>query len=83
MAKASMGDVITIELNQDEAETLVVVLRKIGGAPDTTRRGFTDNVLKALRTIGFTEDYNSMGGYEMSGSLAFPYQWRRRDGSSS
>jgi hypothetical protein len=72
MATASKGDVTTIQLSQEEAETLCVVLRKIGGSPETTRRGFTDNIYQALRTIGFDKDYNTMKGYEMNGSLEFP-----------
>lgn len=77
MATANKGDVITIQLDQDEAESLVLVLRKIGGPPSTTRRGHTDSLYQALRKIGFDKDYNSMKGYEMEGSLVFSKGWKR------
>jgi hypothetical protein len=43
---------VQLTLSNNEAEALVSVLRKIGGAPDDTRRGFTQAVLQALRDAG-------------------------------
>lgn len=81
MAEASKGDVTVLHLTKNEAETLCCVLRKIGGSPDTTRRGHTDAVYQALRKIGYDKPYNSQKGFEMSGSMTFPDGYKRdKDG---
>jgi hypothetical protein len=43
---------VTLTLNQNEAETLRILLRKIGGNPKTTRRRFVDNISFALNNAG-------------------------------
>ena len=74
MATASKGDVTTLTLSVDEAETLCVVLRKIGGSPSNTRRGYTEAIYIALYQAGFNLSYNSMDGYEMLGAMTFDRQ---------
>lgn len=43
---------VTLELSKDEAETLRLILGKIGGCPDTTRRGHTGAISEALEAAG-------------------------------
>jgi type II secretory pathway predicted ATPase ExeA len=55
MAKAEMkltDYTLNLTLNQNEAETLLIILGKIGGTPTTTRRRFADAMRKALNTAG-------------------------------
>lgn len=42
----------TLELTQDEAETLHFLLNNVGGDPKYTRRQFTDNINRALGEAG-------------------------------
>ena len=39
---------VMLSLTRDEAETLALVLRKIGGHPQASRRKFTDTIDRAL-----------------------------------
>lgn len=41
-------EVVNLELSVDEAETLLFILHRIGGDPDTTPRGTIDNISSAL-----------------------------------
>ena len=43
---------VTLELSQNEAETLYIVTRHIGGPSEITRRGFMDAIGDALRDAG-------------------------------
>ncbi len=42
----------TLELNHGEAQTLVAILRNVGGCPKTSRRKHAIGVLEALRAVG-------------------------------
>lgn len=46
-----MEEIILLQLTKDEAETLLLVSRKIGGHP-SGRRGYMDNILQALDRAG-------------------------------
>lgn len=43
---------VTLEMTGEEASAVVAVLRKVGGYPEDTRRGYTANVLDALHNAG-------------------------------
>ena len=43
---------VTLELSQNEAETLFAVTTRIGGVPEKSRRQFMDNIGKALSNAG-------------------------------
>lgn len=45
-------EVITLALNRAEATILMDIFSRIGGDPETTRRGLVDNMNDALRKIG-------------------------------
>lgn len=40
---------VLLELSKEEAETLQLVLYRVGGTPETTRRKHADAIIKALR----------------------------------
>jgi hypothetical protein len=43
--------VVSLELTIEEAETLRDILARVGGHPETTRRGLTDETLNSLRAL--------------------------------
>ena len=43
---------VTLSLTMDEAKALQTVLRRVGGDPYKTARGYTDNVVSALSEGG-------------------------------
>lgn len=45
-------DVIALELTKDEAETLAVILCKVGGSPSYSPRGHADSIQGALVEVG-------------------------------
>jgi len=50
MAKVIPNDNILLELTEEEAKTLLFIIYfGVGGEPKTSRRGFADNIFKALR----------------------------------
>lgn len=57
MANASKGDVITLQMTEKEAKTLVLVIGGVGGPPEGYR-GDIDNIGEALASIGY-EDFDS------------------------
>lgn len=63
MATAEIKTVITVTLTltMAEAQVLSDVTRRIGGHPDTTRRGLTDAIGEALRKAG-VQGLNPPGG---------------------
>lgn len=78
MATANRGDVITLQLDVDEVETLCIIFRKIAGDPDETRRKHTAEIYTALKNIGFTAEYNNIKGCEATGSIEFKKGgWKR------
>lgn len=42
---------LDLSLSMDEAKTLHDILRKVGGDPDTTRRGHAQDILLSLRDV--------------------------------
>ena len=59
--------VYKLTLTQDEAETLSVVLAKVGGDPDRTGRGNTEAIFDALEAAGvryeLSKHYGRSSGY--------------------
>ncbi len=47
---------VNLKLDKNEAETLLMIVRRIGGSPYTTRRKFADNISKSLRNAGVLVD---------------------------
>lgn len=45
---------LKLELSQQEAETLLFVMRQIGGSPRNSPRGITDKINEALCDAGVT-----------------------------
>lgn len=43
---------IHLELSREEAQVLADLFSKIGGAPSTSRRGLTNNIMNALKEVG-------------------------------
>jgi len=66
MAKASAETVVkttvTLEMTGEEAEAVSVVLRKVAGDPRSSRRGYTANVLDALRAVGIDSSNYDLEG---------------------
>lgn len=53
MATASRGDVITLNLEDDEAKVLAIILGAVGGSPEQSKRGISDKIMRALESIGY------------------------------
>jgi hypothetical protein len=68
---------IILALTPEQARTLVVVCEHVGGRPDTTRRGDTHEILKALLDAGI---HSSVGfgslGRDVVRGLAFTNEGR-------
>lgn len=47
---------VQLTLTHEEAEVIHAITRRISGHPDTTRRGLTDGIGKALREIGISHN---------------------------
>ena len=62
MAIANCKRTITLELSDDEATALSVVLRNVGGSPNKTRRGFIESIEQALQTLGICDRSNDIKG---------------------
>lgn len=81
MAKATLQEVpqprrymVTLELDQDEAATLLAVTRKIGGSPTDSRRAHTDAISVALAgSIGYEAAYVPAKEIMPSTSIHFYY----------
>lgn len=43
---------VVMTLSKEEAETLLAVLMRVGGVAETTRRKYSDSMLKAIREAG-------------------------------
>jgi hypothetical protein len=54
MVEETVG--ITLELSVEEAEAIAAVLYRVGGDPNTSRRGLTDRVSNALHGAGVKLD---------------------------
>ena len=54
-------EVIHLHLTLEEAAALYTVCRRVSGRLDTSRRGFIDNVEKALKRIGSATELASDG----------------------
>ncbi len=52
MASAEKHFKVVLTLGEEEAETLLCVCRKIAGEPVTSRRGWMDNIARALEAVG-------------------------------
>jgi hypothetical protein len=61
----------TLELTKDEARTILDLTAFIGGASDTTRRGLTDTIGKALRDAGVEGTSFEVRSDEISGAVSF------------
>lgn len=53
---------VVIQLDYEEAITLVSILGKIGGDPITTRRKYLDRMWSALQSTGVQYDPNCLMG---------------------
>ena len=73
MAKAEkiVTPTIRLELTQDEAEALEVVLNHVGGTPSTTRRGVIDNISTALLAAGIEDTSGGPDGVSGGGGIIF------------
>jgi len=69
MAKASVKfkqvvnpiESMTITINQQEVETLIAILRRIGGCPDNSPRKHAANILEAIEdSLAGTAEYKGM-----------------------
>ena len=58
---------VKVEMDMETALVLVAVLRRVGGHPDTTRRGSMEALLRALIEAGITTDL----GNDLDGHLMF------------
>ena len=72
MAKATASKKIvvssvTLELSYDEAMALSAVLRRVGGSPDTTRRGLTAEIEDSLYAAGVRDTE----AYDLNGTVNF------------
>jgi hypothetical protein len=65
---------IVLTLTEQEAETLHTVTRKISGSVETSRRGHTDSIGKALRELGIKYSYAGSGAirFEREASINSP-----------
>lgn len=52
----------TLELTEQEAETLYLITFRIGGDPEKSRRGDMDNIGKELRKFGFSTQSTEITG---------------------
>lgn len=57
-----------LDLTSEEAFVLAMVLRNVGGHPETTARGHTDRVYDALALNGFKPTQNDTNAFIKSGS---------------
>jgi hypothetical protein len=56
MAKATLIPAepeVQLTLSKDEAQTLVDVISLAGGNPSTTRRKYAQNIMDAMRKVGY------------------------------
>jgi len=82
MAKATaktetvVTTVYTLELSQDEAIALVDVLSRIGGSPNSSRRGLTHNIYEGLVAAGVLpvvkmDNYDGFYPEDLEGHMVF------------
>lgn len=45
---------VTLDLSLNEAETLAIIMARIGGDPDNSRRKYCDQIRFALKDVGIT-----------------------------
>lgn len=63
-------NVIRLDLSESEAETLAVVLSRVGGSPYRSPRGNAENILDALTVI--IGDYRNLPVYKLgTGAINF------------
>lgn len=71
---------VTLHMTGDQADTLAVILRKIGGHPNG-RRGDTTEVLRALEEAGVAyHGPESAASRSAAGSIVFTYDRDGRNG---
>ena len=58
---------IRMEMDMKTAQALVALLRRVGGYPNTTRRGSMEALLRALTEAGITTDRSN----DLDGHLVF------------
>ena len=46
-----------LELTKEEAETLDMILNRVGGDPKKSRRGYAENIRQALKRIGISSRF--------------------------
>lgn len=64
----------TLELTQDEAETLHFLLNNVGGDPGNTRRQFTDSINRALFEAGVKDLTESVPRLRTMGDYSIYFQ---------
>jgi hypothetical protein len=59
-----------IEMTAEEGRAVLDVLAKVGGFPESTRRGLTDKVFKKIEIASGT-NYSCDGAKDLEGNLVF------------
>ena len=77
MARAKVVPVVPVlqnvilELTPEEAEALVRITYRVGGLPDTTRRGKIDAIREALVSVGYDPSSHDDERQALTGNLTF------------
>jgi hypothetical protein len=62
-------DGVDLHLSENEAEALAGILRRVGGTPHLTRRGYAALILKAIRSVDIAASVEA--GDLIGGDLVF------------